>query len=159
VGRGIARGYAAVWTYRRPYATLSPVKRLGVRRLLLHHVSSRRFSDQLPLGARAKEVIEQTAGKWIIEAAELHTRGTDVEHLKVFLSAQTDGPVRLAHSGRIRRIMERHGFKAKIRVWVRVWAEVDAGSAAKTVQVRKRPKGISVRTRAIFSGEVLVTTG
>jgi predicted P-loop ATPase len=225
------------------------------------------FSDQLPLGAGAKEVIERTAGKWIIEAAELHTRASDVEHLKVFMSAQTDGPVRLAyarfpthrdrqfiligttngssgylkdqtgnrrfwpvaigtfdlealrrdreqlwaeavareaagesiqleeelwpaaaveqekrresddwedvileqldiddprvtacpadwtwkalqieqasqknpmHSKRIRQIMERHGFKAKIRVWVRVWTEVGAGSTSKIVQVRKR---------------------
>lgn len=242
------------------------------------------FSDQLPLAAGAKEVIERTAGKWIIEAAELHTRASDVEHLKVFMSAQTDGPVRLAyarfpthrdrqfiligttngssgylkdqtgnrrfwpvaieafdlealrrdrdqlwaeaiaretagepivleeelwpaaaveqerrresddwedvileqldidapevtacpadwiwkalkieqasqknptHSGRIRRIMERLGFKAKVRVWVRVWEEVDTGSGMKTVQVRRRLH-VWVKAIALGVGESVI---
>jgi len=56
------------------------------------------FSDDLPLGADSKLVIERTAGKWIIEAAELHgNRGREAEQLKAFLSRQTDGPVRLAY--------------------------------------------------------------
>jgi len=56
------------------------------------------FSDDLPLGADAKHVIERTAGKWVIEAAELHgNRGRETETLKAFLSRQVDGPVRLAY--------------------------------------------------------------
>ncbi len=57
------------------------------------------FSDDLPLGARSKEVIESTQGKWLIEAAEL-VGGRDVDKLKAFLSRQVDGPVRLAY-GRV----------------------------------------------------------
>lgn len=57
------------------------------------------FSDDLPLGADSKQVIERTAGRWIIEAAELHgNRGREAEQLKAFLSRQTDGPVRLAYA-------------------------------------------------------------
>ena len=56
------------------------------------------FSDDLPLGVDSKHVIERTAGKWIIEAAEMHgNRGREVEQLKAFLSRQVDGPVRLAY--------------------------------------------------------------
>lgn len=56
------------------------------------------FSDDLPLGLEAKQVIERTTGKWIIEAAELtNIRKTQVEQLKSFLSRQIDGPVRLAY--------------------------------------------------------------
>lgn len=56
------------------------------------------FSDDLPLGVDSKLVIERTAGKWIIEAAELHgNRGREAEALKAFLSRQIDGPVRLAY--------------------------------------------------------------
>jgi hypothetical protein len=56
------------------------------------------FSDDLPLGVDSKQVIERTAGKWIIEAAELvNMRKTQVEMLKSFLSRQVDGPVRLAY--------------------------------------------------------------
>jgi predicted P-loop ATPase len=56
------------------------------------------FTDDLPLGVDSKLVIERTAGKWIIEAAELHgNRGREAEALKAFLSRQTDGPVRLAY--------------------------------------------------------------
>ena len=49
------------------------------------------FSDDLPLNADGKRVIEQTRGKWIIEAAEMSgIRKTEVEHLKAMLSRQTD---------------------------------------------------------------------
>lgn len=57
------------------------------------------FSDDLPLGVDSKQVIERTAGKWIVEAAELHgNRGREAEALKSFLSRQVDGPVRLAYA-------------------------------------------------------------
>jgi predicted P-loop ATPase len=56
------------------------------------------FSDDLPLGVDSKLVIERTAGKWIIEAAEMYgNRGREAEQLKAFLSRQVDGPVRLAY--------------------------------------------------------------
>ena len=56
------------------------------------------FSDDLPLGVDSKQVIERTSGRWIIEAAEMHgNRGREAEQLKVFLSRQVDGPVRLAY--------------------------------------------------------------
>jgi predicted P-loop ATPase len=49
------------------------------------------FADDLPLNADGKKVIEQTAGKWIIEAGELKgMRKGEVEHLKAFLSRQDD---------------------------------------------------------------------
>jgi hypothetical protein len=49
------------------------------------------FSDDLPLNVSGKEVIERLRGRWIIEAAELSgMRRTDIEHLKAFLSRQTD---------------------------------------------------------------------
>lgn len=49
------------------------------------------FSDSLPLNADDKEVIEQTSGKWIVETAELRGMGSrGIEHLKAFLSRQTD---------------------------------------------------------------------
>jgi predicted P-loop ATPase len=57
------------------------------------------FSDDLPLGVESKQVIERTAGKLIIEAAELHgNRGREAEQLKAFLSRQEDGPCRLAYA-------------------------------------------------------------
>jgi len=56
------------------------------------------FSDDLPLGVDAKVVIERTAGKWIIEAAEMvGNRGKETDNLKAFLSRGTDGPVRQAY--------------------------------------------------------------
>ena len=59
------------------------------------------FSDDLPLGVDAKQVIERTAGKWIIEASELQGyTNAQVDHLKGMLARQVDGPVRLAY-GRI----------------------------------------------------------
>ena len=49
------------------------------------------FSDNLPLGAGSKEVIEQTRGHLILEAAELNgMRKGDVDSLKSFLSRQVD---------------------------------------------------------------------
>lgn len=55
------------------------------------------FSDDLPLGADGKRVIEQTQGRWIVEAAELSgMRKADVEHLKSMLSRQVD-KARLAY--------------------------------------------------------------
>jgi hypothetical protein len=56
------------------------------------------FSDDLPLGVPTKELIERTAGKWIIEASDLSgMRHSQVEGLKSMLSRQVDGPVRLAY--------------------------------------------------------------
>lgn len=49
------------------------------------------FSDDLPLGADAKVVIERTQGRWIVEAAELDGMGKkDVESLKAMLSRRID---------------------------------------------------------------------
>jgi predicted P-loop ATPase len=49
------------------------------------------FSDNLPLNALGREILELTQGKWIVEAAELSgIRRADVEHLKSFLSRQAD---------------------------------------------------------------------
>ena len=57
------------------------------------------FSDDLPLGVDSKQVIERTAGKWLIEASDLHGhRKGGPEQVKSFLSRQTDGPVRLAYA-------------------------------------------------------------
>lgn len=56
------------------------------------------FSDGLPLGADAQKIVEQTTGKWIIEASELHgNRGKEVDALKAFMSRGVDGPVRMAY--------------------------------------------------------------
>jgi len=49
------------------------------------------FSDDLPLGADAKVVIERTQGRWIVEAAELDGMGKKaVESLKAMLSRRID---------------------------------------------------------------------
>jgi predicted P-loop ATPase len=49
------------------------------------------FSDDLPLAASSQRSMEAMRGRWIIEAAELSgMRKADVEHLKAFLSRQTD---------------------------------------------------------------------
>ena len=57
------------------------------------------FSDDLPLNVDAKQCIERTAGKWIIEASELQGySNADADHLKAFLSRQVDGPVRMAYA-------------------------------------------------------------
>lgn len=56
------------------------------------------FSDDLPLNVDAKEIIERTAGKWLIEASELDGYSKSrIEHLKANLSRQVDGPVRMAY--------------------------------------------------------------
>ena len=49
------------------------------------------FSDQISFSARDKEVIEQLAGFWIIEVAELKgMRTAEIEHRKAFMSRQRD---------------------------------------------------------------------
>jgi predicted P-loop ATPase len=49
------------------------------------------FSDDLKLDADPREVVEQTGGKWILEAAELGgLRRADVDNLKAMLSRQSD---------------------------------------------------------------------
>lgn len=59
------------------------------------------FSDDLPLNVDAKQIIERTAGKWIIEAGEMAgMRKSEIDQLKSSLSRTVDGPVRLAY-GRI----------------------------------------------------------
>lgn len=56
------------------------------------------FSDDLPLNVDAKQIVERTLGKWIIEASDLSgMQASQVEHLKGMLSRQIDGPVRLAY--------------------------------------------------------------
>lgn len=57
------------------------------------------FSDDLPLNCDAKEIIERTLGKWIIEASDLvGGRKADRDHLKSMLSRQVDGPARMAYA-------------------------------------------------------------
>jgi predicted P-loop ATPase len=57
------------------------------------------FSDDLPLNVDSKQLIERTAGKWIVEASDLAGfRASQVEGLKGLLSRQVDGPVRLAYA-------------------------------------------------------------
>lgn len=57
------------------------------------------FSDDLPLNIDAKQMIERTLGKWIIEASDLAgKRKADIEQLKATLSRQVDGPARLAYA-------------------------------------------------------------
>lgn len=49
------------------------------------------FTDDLPLNAKAQQFIEQTVGKWIVEAGELKgMRKGDVESLKATLSRSVD---------------------------------------------------------------------
>src|SRR5262249_7296663 len=49
------------------------------------------FSDDVPLNADGKRVIEALRGRWIVEAAELNgMRKGEVEHLKAFLSRAED---------------------------------------------------------------------
>jgi hypothetical protein len=56
------------------------------------------FSDDLPLNVDAKQIIERTLGKWIIEASDLvGGRKADRDHLKSMLSRQIDGPARMAY--------------------------------------------------------------
>jgi predicted P-loop ATPase len=68
--------------------------------LAILSVNSDWFSDDLPLNADGKKVIEQLRGRWIVEAAELSgMRKSDIEHLKALLSRQVDR-ARLAY-GRV----------------------------------------------------------
>lgn len=56
------------------------------------------FSDDLPLNVDAKQMVERTLGKLMIEASDLSgMNASQVEHLKAMLSRQVDGPVRLAY--------------------------------------------------------------
>jgi len=49
------------------------------------------FSDDLPLGAKTQVVIEQTQGRWLVEAAELSgMKKAEVEKLKAHLSRRID---------------------------------------------------------------------
>ena len=49
------------------------------------------FTDDLPLSADTKLIIERLQGRWIVEAAELTgMRRSDAEHLKSFLSRRRD---------------------------------------------------------------------
>ena len=49
------------------------------------------FSDNLPLGASAKETIEALSGHWILEASELQgMRKGDIDKVKAFASRDTD---------------------------------------------------------------------
>jgi len=49
------------------------------------------FSDNLPLGAPAKETIEALSGHWILEASELQgMRKGDIDKVKAFASRDTD---------------------------------------------------------------------
>lgn len=55
------------------------------------------FTDDLPLGASSKELIEQLTGKWIIEIADLHKRGRpEINKVKAQLS-RTEDRARLAY--------------------------------------------------------------
>jgi len=64
------------------------------------------FTDDLPLGADTKVIIERLHGRWVVEAAELKgMRGGEVEHLKAFLSRQVDR-ARMAY-GRITKEVPR----------------------------------------------------
>jgi hypothetical protein len=66
--------------------------------LALLAVNADWFSDDFPLDIDAKEMIERTTGRWIIEAAELDgMRPSGMEHLKASLSRSVDGPVRKAY--------------------------------------------------------------
>jgi len=49
------------------------------------------FTDALELTAKPQEIMEQTAGKWIVEIAELAgMRKSEIEHVKALLSRQSD---------------------------------------------------------------------
>jgi hypothetical protein len=59
------------------------------------------FSESLSMSADERQIIEQTAGKWLIEIGELSGyRKREVEHIKEFLSRRVDS-ARLAY-GRLR---------------------------------------------------------
>ena len=81
------------------------------------------FSDDLPLGVDAKQVIERTGGKWIIEASELQGyTNAQIDHLKGMLARQVDGPVRLAyghHSTEVARQFVAVGTTNKLTEYLR----------------------------------------
>ena len=57
------------------------------------------FSDDLPLNVDAKQIIERTLGKWLIEASDLAgKRKAEIDQLKSMLSRQVDGPARMAYA-------------------------------------------------------------
>lgn len=59
------------------------------------------FSDDLPLGADTKRVIEALAGRWIVEAADLKgMKRADADNLKSFLSRRIDRS-RMAYGRRV----------------------------------------------------------
>jgi predicted P-loop ATPase len=61
------------------------------------------FTDNLEIGADTKRIIENTAGKWIVEVAELSGMNRrDVEHVKAMLSRQID-ECRLAYDRKTTR--------------------------------------------------------
>jgi predicted P-loop ATPase len=63
-------------------------KSTGLRKLAIR---DEWFTDNLPLSADSKEVIEQTRGIWIAEFADLSGIGRrDINHVKSFLSRQDD---------------------------------------------------------------------
>lgn len=67
------------------------------------------FSDDLPLNADSKLALEQMAGRWIIEAADLKgLKKGDVDHIKSFLSRRTDR-ARMAY-GRIAKDHQRQSI-------------------------------------------------
>lgn len=75
---------------------------------LLSMLAMRRawFTDNVPLNADSKVIIEQTRGKWIVEIPEMSgMRKAEVEHVKAFLSRGTDES-RMAY-GRIREEVPR----------------------------------------------------
>jgi len=62
------------------------------------------FTDDLPLSADTKLVIERLRGRWIVEAAELKgMRKSDIEHMKSFLSRQVDR-ARMAYARRVEEV-------------------------------------------------------
>jgi predicted P-loop ATPase len=69
-------------------------------------VKSEWFTDDLPLNADTRRVIEALSGKWIVEAGELKgmkSRGGGVAHLKSFLS-RTHDKARMAYDRREREV-------------------------------------------------------
>jgi predicted P-loop ATPase len=65
------------------------------------------YSDGIPLGSDEKKLMEQAAGRWIVEAPEMRGLGkTGLDPMKAMLSRATDSS-RLAF-GRIRTDMRRH---------------------------------------------------